>query len=34
MSFLPPSTNDRYEGARSAAWFLALAAGLSISRAR
>jgi hypothetical protein len=25
MSFLPPSTNDQYAGARSAVWFLALA---------
>ena len=30
MSFLPPSTNDQYRGARSAAWFLALAAVLTI----
>jgi hypothetical protein len=30
MSVLPPSTNDQYRGARSAAWFLALAAILTI----
>jgi hypothetical protein len=30
MSFLPPSTNDAYRGARSAAWFLALAAVLTL----
>jgi hypothetical protein len=30
MSFLPPSTNDQYTGARSAAWFLALAAVLTL----
>jgi len=30
MSFLPPSTNDQYGGARSAAWFLALAAVLTL----
>jgi hypothetical protein len=30
MSFLPPSTNDQYRGARSAPWFLALAAVLTL----
>jgi hypothetical protein len=30
MSFLPSSTNDQYRGTRSAAWFLALAAILTI----
>ncbi|MGZ5986774.1 MAG: hypothetical protein ACXWK7_17755 [Caulobacteraceae bacterium] len=30
MRFLPPSTNDQYLGARSAAWFLALAAVLTL----
>jgi len=30
MSFLPPSTNDQYRGARSAAWFLGLAAVLTL----
>jgi len=30
MGFLPPSTNDQYRGARSAAWFLALAAVLTL----
>lgn len=30
MSFLPPSTNDQYRGARSAVWFLALAAALTL----
>jgi hypothetical protein len=30
MSFLPPSTNGQYRGARSAAWFLALAAVLTL----
>lgn len=31
MNLLPPSTNDEYRGARSAAWFLALAAVLTIA---
>jgi hypothetical protein len=30
MSFLPPSTNDEYRGARLAPWFLGLAALLTI----
>jgi hypothetical protein len=30
MSFLPPSTNAQYAGARSAAWFLGLAAVLTL----
>ncbi len=30
MSFLPPSTNAHYTGARSAVWFLGLAAVLSL----
>jgi hypothetical protein len=30
MSFLPPSTNDQYQGARSAAWFLGVAAVLTL----
>lgn len=30
MAFLPPSTNDRYRGARAAPWFLALAAVLTL----
>ncbi len=33
MSFLPPSTNAEYRGARSAAWFLGLAAVLTIGPA-
>ena len=33
MSFLPPSTNARYAGARSAAWFLGLVAVLTIGPA-
>lgn len=31
MSLLPPSTNDQYTGARSAAWFLALMAVLTLA---
>lgn len=31
MSFLPPSTNGQYAGARSAVWFLALAAVLTLA---
>ena len=31
--FLPPSTNDAYRGARASAWFLALAALLTIGPA-
>jgi hypothetical protein len=31
MSFLPPSTNDQYTGARSAPWFLGLAAILTLA---
>ena len=30
MSFLPPSTNGDYDGARSAPWFLGLAAVLTL----
>ena len=30
MSFLPPSTNDQYAGAPASAWFLALAALLTL----
>jgi hypothetical protein len=30
MSFLPPSTNGQYHGARSAVWFLGLAAVLTL----
>ena len=30
MSFLPPSTNDQYQGARAAPWFLTLAAVLTL----
>jgi hypothetical protein len=30
LSLLPPSTNDRYHGARASAWFLALVAVLTI----
>jgi hypothetical protein len=30
MTFLPPSTNADYRGARASAWFLALAGALSI----
>jgi hypothetical protein len=30
MSLLPASTNDAYRGARSAAWFLTLAAALTV----
>jgi hypothetical protein len=30
MSFLPPSTNAQYRGARSAPWFLGLAAVLTL----
>ena len=29
LAFLPPSTNEQYRGARSAAWFLAAAAVLT-----
>ncbi|THD61012.1 hypothetical protein [Phenylobacterium sp.] len=31
MSFLPPSTNADYRGARSSAWFLGLAAVLTLA---
>lgn len=31
MSFLPPSTNGQYQGARAAPWFLALAAALTLT---
>lgn len=31
MGFLPPSTNDQYRGARSAPWFLGLAAVLTLA---
>jgi hypothetical protein len=30
MSFLPPSTNDQYRGARASAWFLGLVAVLTL----
>ncbi|MGA0599625.1 hypothetical protein ACO2Q3_02865 [Caulobacter sp. KR2-114] len=33
MSLLPPSTNDAYRGARISAWYLALAAVLTIAPA-